>query len=80
MLSSNIIHWFQVDVEHLDRFRAEFGCEDDSDDDGGKRNTSENENSIKRKSSKPSDWQALFGKNNSDDEFMFGIKHTRYIQ
>uniref|UniRef100_A0A1J3GHW3 Digestive organ expansion factor-like protein n=2 Tax=Noccaea caerulescens TaxID=107243 RepID=A0A1J3GHW3_NOCCA len=67
----------RVDVEHLDRFRAEFGCEDDSDDDGGKRNTSENENSIKRKSSKPSDWQALFGKNNSDDEFMFGIKHTR---
>ncbi|CAH2037116.1 unnamed protein product [Thlaspi arvense] len=59
----------RVNVEHLDRFNAEFGCEDDSDDGDG--------NSKPQKSSKPSDWQALFGEKNSDDEFMLGIKHTR---
>lgn len=77
MFSSNIVHWFQVNVEHLDRFNAEFGCEDESDDDDEK--TSKNGKSTTHKSSKPSDWQALFGEKNSDDEFMLGIKHTRYI-
>ncbi|KAJ0247889.1 U3 small nucleolar RNA-associated protein [Hirschfeldia incana] len=65
----------RVNVEHLDRFNAEFGCEDESDDDDEK--TSENGKSTTHKSSKPSDWQALFGEKNSDDEFMLGIKHTR---
>ncbi|ESQ35029.1 hypothetical protein EUTSA_v10006892mg [Eutrema salsugineum] len=65
----------RVNVEHLDRFNAEFGCEDDSDDGDGK--TSTNGNSRTQKSKKPSDWQALFGEKNSDDEFMLGIKHTR---
>ena len=64
-------------MEHLDRFNAEFGCEDESDDDDEK--TSKNGKSTTHKSSKPSDWQALFGEKNSDDEFMLGIKHTRYI-
>jgi len=75
----NILHWFQVNVEHLDRFNDEFGCEEDTDDCDGEKTTSKNGNSIKQKSSKPSDWQALFGANNNDDEFMLGIKHTRYI-
>lgn len=65
----------RVNVEHLDRFNAEFGCEDESDDDDEK--TSKNGKSTAHKSSKPSDWQALFGEKNSDDEFMLGIKHTR---
>ncbi|CAN7035232.1 unnamed protein product [Brassica rapa subsp. trilocularis] len=65
----------RVNVEHLDRFNAEFGCEDESDDDDEK--TSKNGKSTTHKSSKPSDWQALFGEKNSDDEFMLGIKHTR---
>ncbi|KAJ4879423.1 hypothetical protein Rs2_36477 [Raphanus sativus] len=65
----------RVKVEHLDRFNAEFGCEDESDDDDEK--TSKNGKSTAHKSSKPSDWQALFGEKNSDDEFMLGIKHTR---
>ncbi|KAF2620520.1 hypothetical protein F2Q68_00040832 [Brassica cretica] len=65
----------EVNVEHLDRFNAEFGCEDESDDDDEK--TSKNGKSTTHKSSKPSDWQALFGEKNSDDEFMLGIKHTR---
>ncbi|CAH8388937.1 unnamed protein product [Eruca vesicaria subsp. sativa] len=65
----------RVNVEHLDRFNAEFGCEDESDDDDEK--TSKNGKSATHKSSKPSDWQSLFGEKNSDDEFMLGIKHTR---
>lgn len=64
-------------MEHLDRFNAEFGCEDESDDDDEK--TSKNGKSTTHKSSKPSDWQSLFGEKNSDDEFMLGIKHTRYF-
>lgn len=75
----NIIHWFQVNVEHLDRFNDEFGSEESTDDGDEKNNTSKNGNPITQKSSKPSDWQALFGANNNDDEFMLGIKHTRYI-
>ncbi|VYS46404.1 unnamed protein product [Arabidopsis thaliana] len=67
----------RVNVEHLDRFNDEFGCEEDTDDCDGEKTTSKNGNSIKQKSSKPSDWQALFGANNNDDEFMLGIKHTR---
>lgn len=67
----------RVNVEHLDRFNAEFGCEDESDDDDNDEKTSKNGKSTTHKSSKPSDWQALFGEKNSDDEFMLGIKHTR---
>ncbi|KAL1224086.1 Protein NUCLEOLAR FACTOR 1 [Cardamine amara subsp. amara] len=67
----------RVNVEHLDRFNDEFGCEEDTDDGDGEKNTSKNGNTITQKSSKPSDWQALFGASNSDDEFMLGIKHTR---
>ncbi|CAN8312404.1 unnamed protein product [Cochlearia groenlandica] len=65
----------RVNVEHLDRFNAEFGCEDDSDVVDDK--TSKDGNPSAQKSSKPSDWQALFGDRNSDDDFMLGVKHTR---
>ncbi|KAG7592037.1 Digestive organ expansion factor predicted [Arabidopsis thaliana x Arabidopsis arenosa] len=67
----------RVNVEHLDRFNDEFGCEEGTDDGDGEKNTSKNGNAITQKSSKPSDWQALFGASNNDDEFMLGIKHTR---
>ncbi|EOA37780.1 hypothetical protein CARUB_v10012647mg [Capsella rubella] len=64
-------------VEHLDRFNNEFGSEEGTVDGDEENNSSKNENSITQKSSKPSDWQALFGTSNNDDEFMLGIKHTR---
>ncbi|XP_010459374.1 PREDICTED: U3 small nucleolar RNA-associated protein 25-like isoform X1 [Camelina sativa] len=67
----------RVNVEHLDRFNDEFGCEEGTDDGDEEDNTSKNGKPIKQKSSKPSDWQALFGATNNDDEFMLGIKHTR---
>ncbi|VVA91685.1 unnamed protein product [Arabis nemorensis] len=61
----------RVNVEQLDRFHEKFGCEEGTVEGDGEKNASEN------KSSKPSDWQALFGEKNSDDDFMLGIKHTR---
>lgn len=60
---------FQVNVEHIDRFTKEFGCggvEDEEDED-------DVENSKTKKSSKPSDFQALFGGNNND-HFILGVK------
>lgn len=60
MFSLHNIHWFQVTVEHHARFNDEFGCEEESDDDG--------------KPSKPRDWEALFGEGNNDDTFVIGIK------
>lgn len=71
--SSISVIGFQVNVEQLDRFHKNFGCEEGTVEGDGEKNASEN------KSSKPSDWQALFGEKNSDDDFMLGIKHTRYI-
>ncbi|XP_010464491.1 PREDICTED: U3 small nucleolar RNA-associated protein 25-like [Camelina sativa] len=53
----------RVNVEYLDRFNKEFGCD-----------VSTWENEI---SEKPSDWQALIGDGNDDDVFMIGIKHTK---
>lgn len=55
MFSLHSIHLFQVTVEHHARFNDEFGCEEESDDDG--------------KPSKPRDWEALFGEGNNDDTF-----------
>lgn len=59
-------------MEHMDRFDKDFGVdvEEDADD-------VEAKNSKLKKSSKPSDYQALFGANNND-HFMVGIKFTRY--
>lgn len=58
--------WFpQTNIEERERFFREFGSaatEDDNDD---------------GKTSKPSDYKALFGGNNND-HFMFGVKFTRY--
>lgn len=61
----------QVNVENNDRFLDEYGTATDEID--------ETENSKSQKSSKPSDFQALFGGNNND-HFMIGIKFTRYYQ
>lgn len=62
-------------MEHIDRFFKEFGTQKDED------NADEDEllgNLKAQKSSKPSDFQALFGgKRDEEDQFMFGIKFTR---
>ena len=54
----------------MDRFTEEFGS-------GGVESEEEDEdveNSKRKKSSKPSDFQSLFGGNNND-HFMIGIKY-----
>ncbi|CDP16107.1 unnamed protein product [Coffea canephora] len=60
----------KVNIEHMDRFTEEFGS-------GGVESEEDEEdveNSKRKKSSKPSDFQSLFGGNNND-HFMIGIKY-----
>lgn len=64
-----ILFFLKVNVENNDRFSDKYGTAIDEID--------ETENSKSQKSSKPSDFEALFGGNNND-EFMLGIKFTRY--
>lgn len=62
-------------MEHIDRFVKEFGTQKDEDN----GDVDELLGDLKaQKSSKPSDFQALFsGKRDEEDQFMFGIKITR---
>ncbi|GAU39089.1 hypothetical protein TSUD_321600, partial [Trifolium subterraneum] len=63
---------YKVNVEHMDRFSDKFGGEDHKGDKDGQ----ESEDAYPQKSSKPDDFELLFGGNNEDD-FMIGIKFTR---
>ncbi|XP_050140404.1 protein NUCLEOLAR FACTOR 1 isoform X2 [Malus sylvestris] len=64
----------KVNVEHMDRFSREFGTDDHEDE---KEITPPGLEILKpHKSSKPSDFQVLFG-GNSKDDFMVGIKFTK---
>ncbi|CAN6559090.1 unnamed protein product [Malus baccata var. baccata] len=64
----------KVNVEHMDRFSREFGTDDNEDE---KEIAPPGQEILKpHKSSKPSDFQVLFG-GNSKDDFMVGIKFTK---
>ncbi|KAL3835491.1 hypothetical protein ACJIZ3_010227 [Penstemon smallii] len=62
----------KANVENLERFYEEFGSgrtEDRDDED-------DSENQKSKKSAKPSDFQALLGRDNNNDHFMIGVKFT----
>ncbi|PRQ37230.1 putative digestive organ expansion factor, predicted [Rosa chinensis] len=69
----------KVNVDHMDRFSKEFGSEEvlDNEDVRDIPTGDQNSGNVKpHKSSKPSDFQVLFG-GNSKDDFMVGIKFTK---
>ncbi|KAJ7955815.1 U3 small nucleolar RNA-associated protein 25 [Quillaja saponaria] len=67
---------YKVNVEQIDRFSDKFGNEENEAYEDDFQHDKDLENGKSQKSSKPSDFQGLFGGKNEDD-FMVGIKFTR---
>lgn len=61
-------------MEHMGRLADDFGGGDAEENEDNALNA--NVRALSQKSSKPSDYHALFDGNN-DDHFMIGIKFTR---
>lgn len=67
-----VLCYHQNKVENVQRFYEEFGSGITKDKD----DQDESENTKAKMSTKPSDFEALLGRDNNNDHFMIGVKFT----